>query len=62
MSIDIEALRDHLTELCGTANASGIAPVLMVLSDIERADPYELIRIAEMLGVDTRFFSSDGNR
>ena len=56
MTIDFERLRDYLLELCGTAMMSGFGPALLDAADIERADGYELIRIAERFGVDVRRF------
>lgn len=56
MNIDVDALRDYLLELCGTAMMSGFGPALLDAADIECADGYELIRIAELFGVDVRRF------
>ena len=56
MEIDIEKLRDYLLDYCGTAAFAGFGPALLDAADIERADGYELIRIAEQLGVDARRF------
>ena len=56
MAIDIDALRDYLLDLCGTAMFSGFGPALLDVAVVERADGYELIRVAERFGVDvTRF-------
>lgn len=56
MVIDEDKLRDYLLDLCGTAMFSGFGPALLDVVEIERADGYELIRIAERFGVDvTRF-------
>lgn len=56
MAIDIDALRDYLLDLCGTAMFSGFGPALLDVAEVERADGYELIRVAERFGVDvTRF-------
>lgn len=52
MEIDIDALRDYLLDYCGTAVFAGFGPALLDIADIERADGFELIRIAERLGVD----------
>lgn len=56
MEIDVEALRSYLLDLCGTAMACGIGPAALMLSDVEQADAYALLRIAEDLGVDVRRF------
>lgn len=56
MKVDIDALRDYLLDYCGTAMFAGFGPALLDIADIERADGYELIRIAERLGVDVNRF------
>lgn len=56
MIIDFERLRDYLLDLCGTAVMSGFGPALLDVAEVERADGYELIRIAEQFGVDVRRF------
>lgn len=56
MIIDFERLRDYLLDLCGTAMMSGCVPALLDVAEVERADGYELIRIAEQFGVDVRGF------
>lgn len=54
--IDIDALRDHLLDYCGTAMFSGFPAALLDVADIERMSAEELCRKAEELGVDLRRF------
>ena len=58
MEIAIDALRDYLLDYCGTAVYVGFGPALLDAADIGRADGYELIRIAERLGVDISRFEA----
>ena len=58
MAIDIDALRDYLLDLCGTAMFSGFGPALLDVAEVERADGCELNRIAERLGVDVSKFEA----
>lgn len=58
MEIDIDDLRSYLLDLCGTTMAIGMCPAALLLSDIEQADAYALLRIAEDLGADVRQFCS----
>lgn len=58
MVIDIDALRDYLIDYCGTAMFAGFGPAMLDVVEVERADGYELIRIAERLGVDVRRFEA----
>ena len=55
-TIDVDALRAYLLDYCGTAMMSGFPAAVLDVVDIERADGYELCRIAERLGVDLRRF------
>ena len=50
-NLDFEGLRAFLMDYCGTAYAAGMGPALMDLARIESADPEELLRIAQELGV-----------
>lgn len=54
--IDIDDLRDHLLDYCGTAMFSGFPAALLDVADIERMSAEELCRKAEELGVDLRRF------
>lgn len=56
MTIDIDALRDCLLDLCGTARFAGFGPALLDVAEVESASEYELIRIAERFGVDVSRF------
>ena len=57
MTIDVEALRRHLLDYYGSAMVAGCGPAFVDLSDVERADPDELVRMAERIGVDPAEFS-----
>ena len=48
-TLDFEGLRAFLMDYCGTAFAAGAGP-----ARIERADPQELLRIAQELGINVR--------
>ena len=50
-NLDFEGLRAFLMDYCGTAFAAGMGPALKDLARIERADPQELLRIAQELGI-----------
>ena len=56
-TIDVDALRAYLLDYCGTAMMSGFPAAVLDVVDIERADGYELCRIAERLGIDLRRFA-----
>ena len=51
---DYEGLRTFLMDYCGTTFAAGAGPALIDLARIERADPQELLRIAQELGINVR--------
>ena len=53
-NLDFEGLRAFLMDYCGTAFAAGMGPALIYLACIERADPEELLHIAQELGVNVR--------
>lgn len=52
--LDLEGLRAFLMDYCGTALSAGMGPALIDIARIERADPRELLRIAQELGVNVR--------
>ncbi len=54
--IDIDALRAHLLDYCGTAMFGGFPAALLDVMDIERMDGCELCRKAEDMGIDPRKF------
>lgn len=54
--IDVDALRDHMADLCGTAAFSGFPAALIDLAEIERMSDWSLCQKAESLGVDLREF------
>lgn len=58
-TIDVDELRQHLTDYCGTAAFSGFPAAAIDLIDVQSADGYELCRAAERLGVDLRRFEVD---
>lgn len=53
-NLDFEDLCAFLMDYCGTALAAGAGPALIDLARIERADPQELLRIAQELGINVR--------
>ena len=55
-SIDVEALREHMKDRCGTAMFSGFPAAFLDLSDIEGMDGHELCRKAESMGIDLSRF------
>ncbi len=54
MLIDVEALRDGLLDLCGTAAFAGLGPALLDATDVEDADSDELVQLANAVGIDLR--------
>ena len=56
--VDVEALRDYLLDLCGTAMFSGLDLAVLDIVDVERADEFELVCIAERFGFDVGRFST----
>lgn len=52
--LDLEGLRAFLMDYCGTALSAEMGPALIDIARIERADPRELLRIAQELGVNVR--------
>lgn len=57
--IDMDELRDHLEDYCGTAASSGFPAALLDVADIENMDGYELCEKAEGLGIDLQRFEVD---
>ena len=57
--IDVEELRDHLRDVCGSAMMGGLPSALMDLAEIEDMEGRELCERAEDLGVDLRDFRVD---
>ena len=56
MTVDVEALRSYLLDLCGTAAFAGLGAALVDVVDVERASGEELLKIALRLGVDPAEF------
>lgn len=54
--IDVDNLRAHLIDVCGTAMFNGLPAALLEIDDIERMPGEELCREAEALGIDLRRF------
>lgn len=54
--VDVDALREHLLECCGTAAFGGFPVAVLDVADIERMSGEELYQKAEKLGVDLRRF------
>ena len=52
--IDIEKLRKDLTDYYGTAFTGGFPVAVIELSEVEKANDSELIKIAEKNGFDLR--------
>ena len=55
-TIDVDKLRDYMTDYFGTAMFNGFPAVILDLSDIECMSGYELCQKAESLGIDLRGF------
>lgn len=62
VEIDIDRLREHLLDYCGTAAFGGFPAAMLDVMDIEHADGRELCQKAERLGVDLRPFIVDEER
>lgn len=59
-TIDVERLRAHMIEHCGSAMAAGFPAALLDLADVERAGGEELCRMAERAGIDLARFAVAG--
>ncbi|WP_165049078.1 MULTISPECIES: hypothetical protein [unclassified Adlercreutzia] len=57
--INVDELREHLEDLCGTAAFGGFPGALLDLADIEDMDGCELCEKAEELGVDLWEFAEE---
>lgn len=55
-TIDVDALREYMQDLCGTAMFSGFPAAIIDLSDIDSLSPLELCERAESAGIDLRMF------
>ncbi|MBQ9001632.1 MAG: hypothetical protein IJ087_07255 [Eggerthellaceae bacterium] len=60
-TIDVDKLRDHLEDYCGTAMFSGFPAALLDLADVHNASGLELCRTAERLGIDLDQFAIEDN-
>ena len=58
-TIDVDKLREHLMDYCGTAAFSGFPAAALDLIDVQSASGYELCRQAERLGIDLEQFTLD---
>lgn len=59
--IDIDALREYLTNYCGTAVFNGSPAAILDVWNIESATGEELCRKAEDMGVDLSRFVIEAN-
>ena len=55
--INVEKLRDHMLDYCGSAMMSGFPAAVLDVVDVERASGEELCQMAERMGVDLRRFA-----
>ena len=55
-TIDVDKLRDYMTDYFGTAVFNGFPAAILDLSDIESMSGHELCQKAESLGIDLRDF------
>lgn len=55
-TIDVDKLRDHLTDYTGTAAFNGFPAALLDTMDIEDMDGFELCQKAEDMGIDLHDF------
>lgn len=55
-TIDVDKLRDYMTDYFGTAVFNGFPVAILDLSDIESMSGHELCQKAESLGIDLRDF------
>ena len=55
-TIDVDKLRDYITDYIGTAVFNGFPAAILDLSDIESMNGHELCQKAESLGIDLRDF------
>lgn len=55
-TIDIDKLRDYMTDYFGTAMFNGFPVAILDLSDIESMGGHELCQKAESLGIDLHDF------
>lgn len=55
-TIDVDKLRDYMTDYFGTAMFNGFPVAILDLSDIESMSGHELCQKAESLGIDLHDF------
>lgn len=55
-TIDVDKLRDYMTDYFGTAMLNGFPAAILDLSDIESMSGHELCQKAESFGIDLRDF------
>lgn len=55
-TIDVDKLRDYMTDYFGTAMLNGFPAAILDLSDIESMSGHELCQKAESLGIDLHDF------
>ncbi len=56
--VDVDKLRNHLGDECGSATFNGSPAAMAGMWDIGRMDGYELCRKAKKLGIDLNDFRS----
>lgn len=56
MTVDVDALREYLLDLCGTAVFAGLDVVLVDVAVVENASGEELLAIALRLGINPADF------
>ena len=56
MTVDVDALRVYLLDLCGTAVFAGLDAVLVDVAVVENASGEELLAIALRLGINPTDF------
>lgn len=59
MLIDVDRLREHMLDYCGTSMLSGFPAAALDLAEVEDMDPHELCERAEDMGIDLRRFEAD---
>lgn len=57
IEIDVDQLRAHLIDYCGTAACSGFPAAMLDVMDLEHMNGYELRQAAERLGIDLQRFA-----
>lgn len=56
MTVDVDALRSYLLDLCGTATFAGLGAAMVDVAELESASGQELLDMALRLGIDPAEF------